>query len=96
MATGRAFQPADVPVDTHQDRAPDDHAESGRHGAVAAASADVTFCSTPACCLKIRIRRYGVIRRAGNRPCRAERDVLSHRKSRVRDQDRWRFLRFAG
>ena len=56
MGTDRAFQRADVTVDTHQDRAHDDHAESGRHGAVAAASADVTFCSTPACCLKIRIR----------------------------------------
>jgi hypothetical protein len=74
----------------------DDHAESGRHGVVAAASMDVTFCSTPACCLKICIRRRGLIRRAGNRRYRAERDVLPHRKNRVRDQDRGRFLRLAG
>ena len=29
MATDRAFQPADVPVDTHRDRAPDAHHYSG-------------------------------------------------------------------
>ncbi|MGP0022243.1 MAG: hypothetical protein ACLPKE_02590, partial [Streptosporangiaceae bacterium] len=46
------------PADSHQDRATDDHAE--RAGAMAPSpqpSADVTFCSAPACHLTIRIRR---------------------------------------
>jgi hypothetical protein len=49
MAADRAFQPADMPADSHQDRAAGDPAERGRYGTVIAASADVTFCSAPAC-----------------------------------------------
>jgi hypothetical protein len=59
-ATGRSrpgrSSPPMCPVDNHQDRPTDDQAERRRYGTVAAARADVTFCSAPACRLTIRIR----------------------------------------